>query len=64
MAALSVSEFCAQHRISKGSFYNLLKAGLGPVIMKVGARTLVSAEAAEAWRRKMERPSVGQGDGR
>jgi predicted site-specific integrase-resolvase len=53
-AATTVDEFCQAHRISRASFYNYLKAGLGPVIMKVGGRTLVSNEAAAAWRRRME----------
>jgi hypothetical protein len=52
--ASTVDEFCHSHRISRGTFYNLLKAGHGPSIMKVGARTLISAEAAADWRRKME----------
>ena len=54
VSASTVDEFCHSHRISRGTFYNLLKIGRGPSIMKVGARTLVSAEAAADWRRKME----------
>ena len=54
VSASTVDEFCHSHRISRGTFYNLLKAGHGPSIMKVGARTLISAEAAANWRRKME----------
>ena len=50
----TVDEFCQSHRISRGTFYALLKEGRGPTIMKVGARTLVSEEAATAWRRRME----------
>ncbi len=52
--ANSVDEFCRSHRISRYTFYNLLKEGRGPSIMKVGARTLISSEAAAAWRRRME----------
>ena len=50
----SVAQFCAAHNITKVFFYKLLKQGNGPRIMKVGARTLVSIEAASEWRRKME----------
>ena len=32
----------------------LQRAGLGPVTMKVGGRTLISVEAAAAWRRDRE----------
>ncbi len=52
--AMTVDEFCHGHRLSRGTFYNLLKDGRGPAVMKVGARTLVSREAAAAWRRQME----------
>jgi hypothetical protein len=48
--AYSVEEFCQAHGISVGHFYNLQKAKLGPKTMKVGTRTLISAEEAERWR--------------
>ena len=54
VSASTVDEFCHAHRISRGTFYNLLKAGRGPSIMKVGARTLISVDAAANWRHKME----------
>ncbi len=57
-AATTVDEFCQAHRISRASFYNYLKAGQGPAIMKVGGRTLVSKEAADEWRRRMERQTA------
>ncbi len=57
-AANTVDEFCHAHRISRGTFYNLLKVGQGPAVMKVGARTLVSGEAAAAWRRRMEQQTA------
>ena len=53
-SAFSVFEFCAAFRMSKAHFYNLLKAGVGPRLMKIGRRTLISAEAAEEWRKRME----------
>jgi len=52
----SVEEFCVAHGISRASFYEYLKRGNGPAIMKVGHRTMVSAEAAAEWRRRMEQP--------
>ncbi len=58
ICATTVDEFCHAHRISRGTFYNLLKEGRGPSIMKVGARTLVSAEAAAVWRRRMEQQTA------
>ena len=53
-AVYSVQQFCEAHEITKVLFYRLLKDGLGPRIMKVGARTLISVEAAADWRREME----------
>lgn len=49
-----VDGFCREHGISRAHFYNMLKRGDGPAIMKVGRRTLISAEAAAEWRRRME----------
>lgn len=53
-AAYSVAEFCSAHGITKVTFYKSMKEGSGPRIMKVGTRTLISAEAAADWRRQCE----------
>ena len=50
----SVLDFCREHGISRGLFYSLLREGRGPRIIKAGRRTLISQEAAEEWRRRME----------
>ena len=52
--ASSVVAFCTEHGISRAHFYNEKKRGRGPTVMKVGKRTLISAEAAAEWRRRME----------
>jgi hypothetical protein len=52
--ALSVVQFCERHNITKPTFYELVKRGTAPRIMKVGRRTLISIEAAADWRRQME----------
>lgn len=57
-AAYTVPQFCAGHNISRAHLYDLIKEGLGPRIMKVGRRTLISAEAAADWRKQMESPSA------
>src|SRR5712692_8654094 len=59
MLAFSIPEFCRRHGISRAHFYNLSKSGDAPVVMRVGRRTLVSAEAAAAWRRRMEEAARG-----
>ena len=53
-ATFSVADFCREHGISRGLFYQLLKDGKGPKTMKLGRRTLISREAADDWRRRME----------
>ncbi len=50
----TIPQFCDDHNISRAFFYKLTKAGEGPRITKLGRRTLVTAEAAAAWRAKME----------
>jgi excisionase family DNA binding protein len=57
----SVAEFCHQHGISRGTFYKLLGEGRGPKAVKIGRRTLISCEAAEEWRRRMEREAAISG---
>jgi hypothetical protein len=52
--AFSVDEFCARHRISPQLFYKLKPQGLMPTTFNVGARVLISREAAAAWRRARE----------
>jgi hypothetical protein len=53
--AFSVDQFCLLHSISRPYFYKLLKVGLGPRVMQVGGRKLISVEAAAAWRAERER---------
>jgi len=53
--AYSIPEFCRVHGgISEAFFHKLVSEGRGPKLMKVGARTLISIEAAAAWRAQQE----------
>ena len=52
--ALSIRQFCEAHNISVDTYFRIQRVGLGPVTMKVGGRTLISVEAAAAWRRERE----------
>ena len=52
--AFTVNEFCESHGISRSLFYEIRKKNKGPAIMKVSGRTLISAESAAVWRRRME----------
>ena len=52
--AYSVDEFSARHGISRAYLYLLWKRGEGPAFMHVGARRLISKEAAASWRKALE----------
>jgi hypothetical protein len=55
IGAFSIEQFCAAHGgISQSFFHKLVGEGRGPKLMKVGARTLISIEAAAEWRRARE----------
>jgi hypothetical protein len=58
LGAYSIAAFCVAHDLSEDFFYKLMREGRGPQVMRVGARTLVSIEAAAEWRREMERASA------
>lgn len=55
----TVAQFCNDYSISRTHFYQLGKDGRGPDLMKVGRRTLISAEAAARWRKQMEFDTAG-----
>jgi hypothetical protein len=51
--ASSIEQFCRDHGISRATFYNLKKVGKMPRLMHVGARVLITEEAAAEWRAAM-----------
>jgi len=59
-SAATVPQFCDGHNISRTHFYELIKQGKAPRLMKVGRRTLISQEAAAEWRRRMEAETAGE----
>ena len=52
--AYTIPQFCDGFNVSRTHFYELLKQGKGPRLMKVGRRTLISAQAAADWCKRME----------
>ena len=56
-ALLTLAQFCSDHGISKSFYYKLKKQGRGPAEIKLGSLTMISAESASRWRRRMERES-------
>ncbi|MBX9778472.1 MAG: hypothetical protein K2Y71_29210 [Xanthobacteraceae bacterium] len=60
-AAYTVDEFCVAHRFSRETLYALWRKGLGPARFKALSRTLISKEAAAAWRRQREKAEAANG---
>jgi predicted DNA-binding transcriptional regulator AlpA len=56
--ASTVLQFVEAHQISRTLFYELMRQGKGPRTMKLGRRTLISAEAAAEWRARMEQETA------
>ena len=56
--AMSIREFCTAHRISEDMFFKMRRQGWGPAVMRVGARTLISIEAAAEWRKAREQAAT------
>jgi hypothetical protein len=52
--ALSIRTFCILHNVSEDLFYKMVREKWGPATMKVGSRTLISAESAAHWRAERE----------
>lgn len=55
----TIPDFCTAHNISRTHLYELIKAGKGPRLMKLGRRVLISAEAAAEWRKRIEEETSG-----
>ena len=51
---MSIAEFCRRHNISPAFYFKLQQLGIGPRVMRIGRRILISNEAAAAWRRERE----------
>lgn len=49
MGSLTIQEFCAAHRISRGGFYLLQKHGDAPETFRIGRHVRISEEAAREW---------------
>lgn len=52
--AFTIEEFCKSHGFSRAHYFNLQRASEGPRVMHVGARVLISREAAADWRKARE----------
>ena len=53
--AYTIPSFCVAHDLSESFYHKLQIDGLGPREMRIGARVLISHEAAAAWRKAREK---------
>jgi hypothetical protein len=60
--AMSISEFCVRHGISKPTYFGLRKLGLAPDEIRIGAIIRISCEAAARWRAERERPAGAEAE--
>jgi len=54
---MTIPEFCRIHRLSKGLFYKM-PLEQRPRTVRVGAKPLISAAAAQEWASKLESAGV------
>lgn len=59
MGSLTINEFCAAHRISRGGFYLLQRNGEAPPTFKIGRAVRISEVAAREWVAAREAASQG-----
>jgi predicted DNA-binding transcriptional regulator AlpA len=56
--SLTIKEFCKRHHISRGKYFDMRKAGIGPAEMRLGPSMVrISAEADLAWQHARENPT-------
>jgi hypothetical protein len=51
---MTIGEFCLRNRFSRQFYYVLRAKGQGPTEIRLGARVLISREAADEWRYRMQ----------
>jgi hypothetical protein len=57
-SSLSIGQFCKRHGISRGKYFDMRRAGLGPVEMRLGPKLVrISAESDLAWQHARENPT-------
>jgi hypothetical protein len=56
--SLTIKEFCARHHISRGKYFDMRKAGIGPAEMRLGPNMVrISAECDLAWQHARQNPT-------
>jgi hypothetical protein len=53
----TINQFCAHHHISRGKYFGMRKAGIGPAEMRLGPGTVrITREAELDWQRARSNP--------
>jgi hypothetical protein len=58
--AFSIAEWCRYRGICPATFYNHLQRGEMPATLKIGRRTIITAEADTEWRLRLERQAAAE----
>ena len=53
----SIPSFCAAFNVGRTTLYRMWREGEGPDVMRLRRRVVISAQAADAWRRRVEAAS-------
>jgi hypothetical protein len=61
--SFTIAEWCSARRISRSSYYNLKRAGLGPAELRIGVKVTITPEADAAWRKQMQTRTADAGRG-
>jgi hypothetical protein len=57
-SSLTIKEFCKRHHISRGKYFDMRKAGIGPAEMRLGrALVRITDEADRAWQHARQNPT-------
>ena len=52
-----IPAFCETYRVGRSTLYKLWQDGTGPAVMRVGRKVLISREASDEWRKRLEAAS-------
>ena len=59
--SLTIAEFCALEKISRGGLYKIWARGEGPAVYRIGKSVRISQQARAEWRRRLEAASNNNG---
>ena len=59
---LTLPQFMAVYAVPRTTFYDLVKRGHAPRVLRVGRRVLINRKAAEEWVTRMEALAAGNID--